>query len=89
MGVFHNFFLLVMGVFHVDQAVSELVDCGCVHEVSFIPYMVNPLSVATNKSGKKRLILDLSVLNKFAKKQKFKFEDWKLTIFSPIFDHFT
>jgi hypothetical protein len=64
----------------VDQAVSELVDCGCVHEVSFIPYMVNPLSVATNKSGKKRLILDLSVLNKFAKKQKFKFEDWKLTI---------
>ena len=64
----------------VVQAVSELVDCGCVHEVSFIPYMVSPLSVATNKSGKKRLILDLSVLNKFAKKQKFKFEDWKLTI---------
>jgi hypothetical protein len=26
------------------------------------------------------LILDLSVLNKFAKKQKFKFEDWKLAI---------
>jgi hypothetical protein len=33
-----------------------------------IPYVVNPLSVATNKSGKKRLILDLSVLNKFVKK---------------------
>ena len=64
----------------VDQAVSELVDSGCVHEVPFIPYVVNPLSVATNKSGKKRLILDLSVLNKFAKKQKFKFEDWKLAI---------
>jgi hypothetical protein len=41
---------------------------------------VNPLSVATNISGKKRLILDLSVLNKFVKKQKFKFEDWKLAI---------
>jgi hypothetical protein len=52
----------------VDQAVSELVDNGCVHEVPFIPYVVNPLSVATNKSGKKRLILDLSVLNKFVKK---------------------
>ena len=52
----------------VDQAVSELVDSGCVHEVPFIPYVVNPLSVATNKSGKKRLILDLSVLNKFVKK---------------------
>ena len=64
----------------VDQTVSELVDSGCVHKVPFIPYVVNPLSVATNKSGKKRLILDLSVLNKFVKKQKFKFEDWKLAI---------
>jgi hypothetical protein len=64
----------------VDQAVSELVDSGCVHKVPFIHYVVNPLSVATNKSGKKRLILDLSVLNKSVKKQKFKFEDWKLAI---------
>jgi hypothetical protein len=48
-----------------DQAVSELVDYGCVHEVPFIRYVVNPLSVATSKSVKKRLILDLSVLNKF------------------------
>ena len=64
----------------VDQAVSELVDSGCVHKVPCIPYVVNPLSVATNKSGKKRLILDLRVLNKFVKKQKFKFEDWKLAI---------
>jgi hypothetical protein len=44
----------------VDQAVSELVYSGCVHNVPFIPYVVNPLSVATNKSGKKGLILDLS-----------------------------
>ena len=49
----------------VDQAVSELIYSGCVHNVPFIPYVVNPLnplSVATNKSGKKRFILDLSVL---------------------------
>ena len=52
----------------VDQAVSELVDSGCVYKVPFIPYVVNPLSVATNKSGKNRLILDLSVLNNFVKK---------------------
>ena len=64
----------------VDQAVSELVYSGCVQNVPFIPYVVDPLSVATNKSGKKRLILDLSVLNKFVKKHKFKFEDWKLAI---------
>ena len=53
----------------VDQTVSELVDSGCVHKVHFIPYVVSPLSVATNKTGKKRLILDLSVLNKFVKKK--------------------
>ena len=64
----------------VDQAVSELVYSGCVQNIPFIPYVVDPLSVATNKSGKKRLILDLSVLNKFVKKHKFKFEDWKLVI---------
>jgi hypothetical protein len=27
----------------VDQAVSELVDSGCVHEVPSIPYVVSPL----------------------------------------------
>lgn len=30
-----------------------------------VSVVVNPLSVAMNSSGKKRLILDLSVLNKF------------------------
>ena len=64
----------------VDQDDSELVYSGCVQNVPFIPYVVDPLSVATNKSGKKRLILDLSVLNKFVRKHKFKFEDWKLAI---------
>jgi hypothetical protein len=39
----------------VDQAVSELVDYSCVHEVPFIRYVVNPLSVATNKSGRNEL----------------------------------
>ena len=46
----------------------------------FKPFVVNPLSVVTNSSGKKRLISDLSVLNKCVKKDKFKFEDWKLAL---------
>ena len=62
----------------VDKAVADLVDSGCAYEVPFVPFVVNPLSVAINKSGKKRLILDLSVLNKFVKKERFKFEDWKI-----------
>ncbi|XP_071133514.1 uncharacterized protein [Mytilus edulis] len=64
----------------VEKAVLELVDSGCAYEVPFTPYIVNPLSVASNKSGKKRLILDLSILNKSVKKERFKFEDWKTAI---------
>jgi hypothetical protein len=48
--------------------------------VPFQPYVVIPLSVATHKSGKKRWILDLSVLNTFGRKDKLKYEDWKVTI---------
>ena len=64
----------------VDDAISELVESGCVKLVPFKPYIVNPLSVALNKSAKPRLILDLSILNKNVRKDKFKFEDWKIAI---------
>ena len=42
--------------------------------------VINPLSVATNKSEKKRLILDLRYVNKYIYKQKIKFEDWRTAI---------
>ena len=64
----------------VDDAISELVESGCAKLVPFKPYIVNPLSVALNKSVKPRLILDLSILNKNVRKDKFKFEDWKIAI---------
>ena len=43
-------------------------------------YIVSPFSVATNSYGKKRLILDLSILNLFVRKYKVKFEDWNLAV---------
>ena len=55
----------------LKKAICDLIDSGCGYEVPFKPFIVNPLTVATNKSGNMRLILDLSVLNKFAKKEKF------------------
>jgi hypothetical protein len=64
----------------VDQAVNEFIFSGCAIEVPFQPYIVNPLSVATHKSGKIRLILDLSILNLSIKKEKVKFEDWKIAV---------
>ena len=46
----------------VSGTVSELLESGCVRRVPFKPIVVNPLSVAENSSGKKRLIVDLSHL---------------------------
>ncbi|CAC5388869.1 unnamed protein product [Mytilus coruscus] len=62
----------------VNEAVLELAKNRCVHEVPFQPFVVNPLSVAIQKSEKKRLILDLSELNLYVLKNKIKFEDWKV-----------
>lgn len=64
----------------VNEAISELVNNGCVIEIPFQPFVVNPLSVSVNSSGKKRLILDLSELNVFIKKEKVKFEDWRVAL---------
>ena len=64
----------------VTQAISELVDSGCVVKTPFIPYIVNPLSVAENSSGKKRLILDLRLTNQFIWKEKNTFEDHKTAL---------
>ena len=64
----------------VSGTISELLESSCVRRIPFKPIVVNPLSVAENSSGKKRLILDLSVLNTFVKKDKVKFEDWKVDV---------
>jgi len=64
----------------VDKSVSELLSSGCLNELPFTPFVISPLSVATIKAGKQRLILDLSLLNKSVRKEKFKYEDWKVVI---------
>lgn len=64
----------------VTSAIDDLISSGCAVQVPFKPFIVNPLSVSIQKSGKKRLILDLSILNLSVKKEKIKFEDWKIAI---------
>ena len=49
----------------VESAISELVGNHSVVEVPFVPHVVNPLSVSTQSSGKKKLILDLRHVNQF------------------------
>lgn len=64
----------------VESAIAELVHTHAVVELPFIPHVVNPLSVSIQSSGKKRLILDLSHVNHFVWKQKFRCEDWRVLL---------
>ena len=55
----------------VDEALLELLSSGRVIQVVDVPFVVNPLSVSVQPSGKKRLILDLRHVNKCLKKYRF------------------
>jgi len=62
----------------VESAVNDLLCKHCIVETPFVPHIVSPLSVSINKQGKKRLILDLRIVNKCLWKDTFTFEDWKV-----------
>ena len=62
----------------VESSIVELWNNRSIVERKFVPHVVSPLSVAINKQGKKRLILDLSKVNKLLWKESFTFEDWKI-----------
>lgn len=59
----------------VESAISELLSLECITEVFAPPAVINPLSVSIQKSGKKRLILDLRHVNQYLFKSKFRCED--------------
>ena len=61
----------------VESSILELIVNKRIYEVKK-PFVSNPLSVAIDSKGKKRLILDLSSVNEFVWKQKVKFDDWKM-----------
>ena len=61
----------------VENSILELSELGSVREVDSPPFIVNPLSVSIQSSGKKRLILDLRKVNLFLAKYKFRLEDIK------------
>ena len=56
------------------QAVTSLIEKGKVEVLSHKPYIVNPLSVAVQRT-KLRLILDCSFLNDYIEVPRFKYED--------------
>ena len=69
----------------VTNSVLELLSSGRIKEIASPSYVVSPLSVSCQNENKKRLILDQSMLNKFARTQQFKIDDWKIGLqyFSP------
>ena len=64
----------------VEKEIQELLDNGCISEVIDRPEFINPLRVASQSSGKKRLILDLSHLNNYIVKTSVRYEDLRTVI---------
>ena len=61
-----------------QQAISELLQSNRIVETITTPYVVNPLSVSVQPSGKLRLILDLRHVNNYVQKQKMNMKIGKL-----------
>ena len=61
----------------VSEAINDLLARSLIDKCDFKPIVVNPLTVATNSSNKKRLILDLRHVNKHLWKSSIKFDDIK------------
>ncbi|VDH99940.1 Hypothetical predicted protein [Mytilus galloprovincialis] len=62
----------------VQDEISNLLQKKCISEVQKIPQVVNPLTVAYNKSSKPRLVLDCRHINIHLFKFRFKYEDTKV-----------
>ena len=60
-----------------SEEILDLLKMNCIEELDEAPDIMNPLSVSTHSSGKKRLILDLRHVNLYVYKQEFKYEDLK------------
>ena len=59
----------------VQTELENLVAKVCISCVTFIPKVVNPLTVAYNRNGKPRLVLDCRHVNPHLHKFKYRYED--------------
>lgn len=64
----------------VDIAIKELESKNLIVRCDTKPLVVNPLSVSVQSSGKKRLILDLRVINSHILKQSIKYDDLRTAL---------
>ena len=64
----------------VSEAILDLIKRVLVVKCETAPYIVNPLTVSVQSSGKKRLILDLRIVNQHLWKQSVKYDDTKIAL---------
>ena len=62
----------------VQEEIQILLTKGVISKSDKVPYIANPLTVAYNRNGKPRLVLDCRHINKFLNLFKVKFEDIKV-----------
>ena len=62
----------------VASEITNVLNKGCIREVSTKSLIVNPLTVAFSKSSKPRLVLDCRHINPHLHKDRFKYEDGKV-----------
>lgn len=65
----------------VSEAISELINLGSIDICDRPPHVINPLTVSVQSNGKKRLILDLRLVNHFIRKQSVKYEDMRTALY--------
>ena len=70
----------------VESAISELLSLEFIAEVFTPPAVLNPLSVSIQKSGKKRLILDLRHVNQYRYLFESKFRCKDMSIVREVLD---
>ena len=63
----------------VAESILDLLASGRIFSKDSL-HVINPWSVSTLSSGKRRLILDLRFVNQFILKQKVKFEDYNTAL---------
>ena len=64
----------------VETAIKDLLKRGLAVKCDHLPHCVNPLSVSVQSCGKKRLILDLILVNKHVWKTTVKLEDLRIAL---------
>ncbi len=59
----------------VKSEVKKLLTLGCISKVNYIPFVVNPITVASNNTQKLRMVLDCRHINPFLHTFTFRTED--------------